>query len=232
MPKGKLYGIGVGPGDPELMTLKAVKAIQHCCVIAVPKTGKEEKTAFSIVEKYLVGKEIWECRFSMDRDIAKREHARRIVAGDIIRYLDLGSDVGFVTLGDPTTYSTYMYIHEMVAGEGFDTEIIPGITSYAAAAAAMGIALCEGDETLTIIPGGHGESTDALLEYPGNKVVMKSGANLANVLDKLAQRGYGERTKIVCRATMEGQRLYHSIQEYKDSPEEGYFTLAIVKAKD
>ena len=67
--KGKLYGTGVGPGDPELLTLKAVNAIQKCGVIAVPTEGKGERTAFSIVEKYLDGKEILECRFAMDKDI-------------------------------------------------------------------------------------------------------------------------------------------------------------------
>jgi precorrin-2/cobalt-factor-2 C20-methyltransferase len=72
------------------------------------------------------------------------KETRQIAAADIIKYLDDGKDVGFVTLGDPTTYSTYMYVHEIIVSKGFDAEIIPGITSYSAAAAALGTALCVG----------------------------------------------------------------------------------------
>jgi len=226
--KGKLYGIGAGPGDPELLTIKAVNAIQKCGVIAAPKAGSFDGTALSIIEKYLSGKELLECRFSMDRDIEKRKEARIIAAKRIMEFLDNGKDVGFITLGDPTTYSTYMYVHEIIVAKGFDAEIIPGITSYTAAAAALGVALCEGEKILTVVPAGHSESIDELLDYPGNKVIMKSGENLTNVLNKLRERGYGERTKIACCVTMNGQRLYASIDEYERSPETGYFTLAIV----
>ena len=224
-----MYGIGTGPGDPELLTLKAADRLQKCGVIAVPKTGDGERTAFSIIEKYLDGKELLECRFTMDKDMEKRKAARQIAADRIALCLDDGKDVGFVTLGDPTTYSTYMYVHEIIACKGFDTEIIPGVTSYSAAAAALGTALCEGDEVLTIIPARHSVDIDKLLDVPGNKVLMKSGENLAGVLDTLKERGYGDRVKIACRATMEGQRLYHSIEEYEQAPEDSYFTLVIVK---
>ena len=229
--KGKLYGIGVGPGDPELLTIKAVNTIQKCGVIAAPKTGNGERTAFSIIEKYLSGKELLECRFTMEKDIAKRKEARQIAAAGIIRFLDNGKDVGFVTLGDPSTYSTYMYVHEIIVSRGFDAEIIPGITSYAAAAAAFGVALCEGGETLTIIPASHNNDIDELLDRSGNKVIMKSGESLARVLEKLKERGYGDKTKIACRCTMDGQRLFNSIDDYGKSQESGYFTIVIVKEK-
>ena len=224
---GKLYGIGAGPGDPELLTLKAINTIQKCSVIAVPETGSGEQAALAIVEKHLDGKELLSCRFSMERDVAKRREARQAAAAHIMQFLRDGKDVGFVTLGDPTTYSTYMYVHEIIVGKGFDAEIIPGVTSYTAAAAALGMALCTGEETLTII--GRSKNMDELLAIPGNKVIMKSGENLMLVLAQLKARGYGDRTKIVCRATMDGQRLYDSIEAYEQSPEAGYFALAIVK---
>ena len=231
--KGKLYGVGTGPGDPELLTVKAVKTMQKCDVIAVPKTVNDERTAFSIVEKYLDGKELLECRFTMDKDAGRRREARQMAAGEIIKFLDKGKDVAFVCLGDPTTYSTYMYVHEIIISKGFAAEIVPGITSYTAASAAFGIALCEGGETLTLIPARHSDNIDELLDYPGNKVIMKSGENLLCVLKKLKGRGYGERTKIACRVSMDGQHLYTCIEEfeksYEISPEAGYFTLAIVK---
>lgn len=227
--KGKLYGIGAGPGDPELLTIKAVNAIHKCSVIAAPKAGAGEGTALSIISKYLHGKQLLECRLSMDKDINKRKEARTTAAGEIMKYLDDGKQVGFITLGDPTTYSTYMYLHEIIASKGYEAEIIPGVTSYAAAAAAFGTALCEGGEPLTIIPAAHSESTDKLLDYPGNKVIMKSGENLLNVLGMLKERGYGDKVRIASRVTMDAQRLYKNIAEYEQSPEPGYFTLAILK---
>ena len=254
--KGILYGIGTGPGDPDLLTLKAVQTVQHCPVIAVPRSdskpgsksdgqpgshsgggqpgshsGGGEGTAYQIVEPYLAGKELVECHFVMERDMQKRRAARQLAATQIIQYLDRGQDVGFITLGDPTTYSTYMYVHQLVADAGYEAKIIPGITSFAAAAAELGIALCEDSEPLTVIPASHNASIDELLDASGNKVIMKSASSLSDVLSRLRARGLNEQTKIVYQATMPGQRLYNSLDEYEQAPESGYFTLAIVKEK-
>ena len=227
--KGKLYGIGTGPGDPELLTIKAVRTLERCDVVAAPHSGSGEGTALAIVEEHIQGKELLTCHFSMDRDVEKRKAARLVAADQIIELLDDGKDVGFITLGDPTTYSTYMYVHDIVTAKGYSAEIVPGITSFGASAASLGIALCEGDKTLTIIPARHQETIDELLDHPGDKVIMKSGENLSYVLDKLKQRGLGSKTMISYRATMEGERLYTSIEEYEQAPQTGYFTLAIVK---
>lgn len=227
--KGRLYGIGAGPGDPELLTLKAVRVMRECEAIAIPKAGSGESTVFTIVEKFIEGKELIECSFAMEKDMAKRKAARQLAAGRMIPFLDAGKDVGFVTLGDPATYSTYMYVHELITGMGYEAEIVPGITSYAAAAAAFGVALCEDREALTVIPARHGENIGELLAYPGNKVIMKSGNNLAQVLDILKERGYGGRTKIACQVSTGRQQLYESIEDYEKAPEAGYLTVAIVK---
>ena len=229
--KGKLYGIGVGPGDPELLTLKAIKMLQTCDVIALPKSEGKEKTAFTIAKQYVGGKEMIECEFAMEDDMEKRKKSRELAASIIIEKLNIGLNVGFITLGDPTTYSTYMYVHKIIAEKGFTAEIIPGITSYTAAAAELGISLCEGDEVLTIIPARHSEDIDKLLEYPGNKVIMKSGKNLTYVLKKLKEKGYENRTMIASRVAMDGQELYRSIAEYEESAEPSYFTIAIVKER-
>ena len=236
--KGKLYGIGVGPGDPELLTIKAVNTVNKCSVIAVPITGKGERTAFSIVEQYLGGKELLECRFAMEKDMAKRKESRKAAADGIIRFLEAGKDVGFITLGDPTTYSTYMYVHEIIVALGFNAEIIPGITSFAGAAAAFGTALCEDDEVLTIIPALHHGTINELLDRPGNKVIMKSGENLSHVLSELKKRGYAERTKIAYRVSLDGEQLFESIEAYEagksgdNAINSGYFTLVIVKENE
>ncbi|MCL1879352.1 MAG: precorrin-2 C(20)-methyltransferase [Actinomycetia bacterium] len=228
---GTLYGIGTGPGDPELLTLKAVATIQKCGVIAIPDTGNGEQTAFSIVQRYAAGKELLQCHFTMEMDLERRRAAREVAAAEIIQVLKEGKDVGFVTLGDPTTYSTYMYVHQIIASQGFPAQIVPGITSFAAAAAELGISLCDGSEALTVIPASHNDRLDELLDNPGNKVIMKSGKALNRVLEKLKHHGYNQRTCIASRVTMDGQRLYRSIEEYEESPDPGYFTVAIVKEK-
>jgi precorrin-2/cobalt-factor-2 C20-methyltransferase len=230
--RGKLYGIGTGPGDPELLTIKAIKAIQGASVIAVPDHSRGEQVALAIVQQYIAGKEILECNFAMERDMAKRQAARQAAAEAIIGILDQGQDVGFVTLGDPTTYSTYMYVHQIVAAQGYPTEIIPGVTSFAAAAAALGIALCSGDQPLTIIPARHSQNIEELLNYPGNKVVMKSSENLLPVLASLKARGLAEKTSVASRVSMADQELFTNIADFEAAPQTGYFTVAIVKEND
>ncbi|MDR1754647.1 MAG: precorrin-2 C(20)-methyltransferase [Eubacterium sp.] len=229
MVKGKLFGIGVGPGDPELLTLKAIKVMRKCEVIALPSVDNKEKTAFSVVKDHLNGKKLIECRFSMENDIEKRKKSRIISADTIISLLEGGKNVGFITLGDPTVYSTYMYLHKIIVSNGFIAEIIPGVTSFTAAAASLGISLCEGDETLLIIPSGNGESNDKLLDYPGNKVIMKSGENLTHILEKLKKRGYGNRTKVAFCVGMDDQQLYYDINDYERIAKGGYFNVVIVK---
>jgi precorrin-2/cobalt-factor-2 C20-methyltransferase len=227
--KGKLYGIGTGPGDPELLTLKAIRVIEQCDIIAVPGHSGEDRTALGIVEAHIAGKELLEVHFAMSRNMEERVAARLAAAQSIIDKLEQGHDVGFITLGDTTTYSTYMYVHEYIVTAGYEAEIIPGVTSFAAAAAALGIALCSGDETLTIIPARHSLDISELLDMPGNKVIMKSSENLRTVLAELKARGLNANTKVASRVTMDGQALFNSIDEFEQSDEGGYFTLAIVK---
>ncbi|MCL2632177.1 MAG: precorrin-2 C(20)-methyltransferase [Coriobacteriia bacterium] len=226
---GKLYGIATGPGDPELLTIKAIKALGRADVIAIPAHSGEDRTALAIVQQYVQDKEVLECFFAMSRNVDERVAARKAAAQSIVRYLDAGKTVGFITLGDSTTYSTYMYVHEIVTELGYPAEIIPGVTSFAAAAAALGIALCIGDESLTVIPARHSQDISELLDIPGNKVIMKSSANLVSVLEELKRRGQNNNTYVVSRASMADQRLFRSIDNFLEDPETGYFTIAIVK---
>jgi len=226
--KGRLIGIGVGPGDPDLLTLKAVKAIQECDVVAVPSPENSDRTAFFIVEKYLEGKQLLECKFSMEIDLQNRKESRANVGKDICKLLEEGKTVGFITLGDPCIYSTYMYIHKIVTKEGFQTEIVPGITSFSAASAVLNTSLCEGEEMLHIIPASCEYDIEKLIQMSGNKVIMKSGRKLKHVLSILKQKGLSDRTQIVERCTMEDQRIF-TIDEFEKVNDAGYFCVVIVK---
>ena len=118
----KLYGIGVGPGDPSLLTLKAVSTLEKVDVVAVPDTGGD-KTAMNIIEEYIENKEILYCNTPMIRDeiLLKKNHQEN--ADLICDHLAVGKNVGFITLGDPSIYSTYSYIHEIVKKEGIQLSL-------------------------------------------------------------------------------------------------------------
>ena len=151
---GKLYGVGVGPGDPKLMTLKAKEVIETADVIAVPVAAAGEKsTALSIAEQAvdLSGKELLEVVFSMERSVVKREIYRKKAAETIQAVLDEGKSVAMIVLGDITVYSTYMYVYRYLKECGYETEMVPGIPSFCAGAAKAQVSLVEGNESLTVI---------------------------------------------------------------------------------
>ena len=121
---GKLYGIGVGPGDPELLTVKALKCIRACDALAVPGTQKEETAAYKIVIQAapeIADKECLELEMPMTKDKEKLSLSHREAFGRIQEALEQGKQVGFLTLGDPCIYSTYIYMHKLAKEAGYET---------------------------------------------------------------------------------------------------------------
>ena len=134
--KGTLVGVGVGPGDPELLTLKAMKRMEQCDVLVVPDADKGESTAYKIaLQAYpeLAQKPTVTVRMPMTHDMAQWRASHRAAADQIEKQLDAGKMVVFLTLGDPTVYATYIYVHKMVESDGYPTEIVSGIPSFCAA---------------------------------------------------------------------------------------------------
>lgn len=224
---GKLYGVGVGPGDPELMTLKAIKIIEKTTIIALPQTGEEDITAYTIASKVVDfnQKEILKLSMPMTKDKEILSQCHDEAARLIIERLSRGDDVAFLTLGDPTIYSTYMYIHKRVVDAGFQTQIVEGITSFCAAAARLNISLCEGSDMLHIIPATYGD--DSYLDLKGTKVLMKSGKTIGKVKEKLKSRGLLEKAMMVECCTMENERVYKSLAGIDN--DKSYFSIIVVK---
>lgn len=139
---GTLYGVSVGPGDPGLITVRAVEVIRACGVIAVPRSsGGAERVALGIAENAvpeLGKKELVELSMPMTRDPDRLEAARVAAVESLAAYLRAGRDVAFLTIGDVTVYSTYGYLHERVKAMGFPAEMIAGVPSFCAAAAVWG----------------------------------------------------------------------------------------------
>ena len=225
--RGKLWGVGVGPGDPELLTIKAARVLEQADVILAPDTGKADKTALKIIRDHLNGKTPILVSTPMTRDKAKLDAAYEAAAQTIIDFLEEGKQVAFVTLGDATVYSTYMYIHEKVRARGYSVEVVPGVTSFCAAAARLNISLCQGSEPLLVIPASH--DPESLLDVPANKVFMKAGSAILDLKQTLEDRNMLGNAAMVENCTMEDEQVYPDFRELNKTT--GYFSLVIVKGE-
>lgn len=226
--KGILYGIGVGPGDPELMTLKAVRLIRENEVIAVPGADVKETVAYKIAVQAvpsLAEKELLPVHMPMTHDKAEMEKNHREGAELIAGYLEKGKNVVFLTLGDPTVYSTYLYVQRLVEEKGYETALVSGITSFCAAAARLNIPLVEWNEQLHVVPATH--KVNCELEADGTYVLMKSGKKMNQVKELL--RESGRDVQMVENCGMENEHVYRSLDEIPDDA--GYYSLIIAKDK-
>ena len=217
--KGRLYGVGVGPGDPELMTLKAVRLLQACDVVAIPQRDPARCTALRIAAEAVpaIGeKPILALNMPMTRETEVRERAYAAAAKALTVALDEGKTVAFLTLGDPTIYSTYGYLHRRVVSAGYEAAFIPGVPSFCAAAAALGEPLCLDEEPLHILPG----ASEAI---QGTRVFMKG--TVPNVRQTL--KGHDGPVLGAENVGMADQRLYWSLEQIP--VDTGYFTLIIAK---
>ena len=182
MSKGKLFGIGIGPGDPELLTLKAVKTIKGSDVVLAPRKNETDRSvALQIVEGAvdLSDKEVLAPVFGMaDAEHSFSEYGRR-AAETIVGLLSQGKNVSFITLGDVSIFSTFFYMQEFVKNQGYEVEVIPGISSFSAGAAMAGIPLVLGMESLIVLPsiGDAGKLSDAMGMFD-NLVLMKAGRKM------------------------------------------------------
>ena len=227
--RGTLYGVGVGPGAPDLLTLRALRTIEACPVIACPETRGGGTVALDIVQQAvdLSGKEILRLSFAMQRSAALLRETHQRAAYRLRGALDSGKDVAMLNLGDVSLYASFAYVQELLAPEGYTTVLVPGVTSLSAAAAALGVSLTDMNQPLHIYPAGAGQLPQALAA-PGSRVLMKAGGALADVLETLRQQGMLEQTMMVQRCGMEGERLVKDWQNDPYDPAE-YFSLLLIK---
>ena len=227
MNRGKLYGIGVGPGDPDLMTLKAVRLICACDIVAVPNRDRDKCFALRIAEgavPELEHKPILEIEMPMTFCKDARELSYEVGTAKLREQLDAGRTVAFLTLGDPTIYSTYCYLHEKLLSLGYEAEIVPGVTSFCASAAALSIPLCEDRQELHIIPGAFDPAS--ALGYAGVKVFMKN--NLPATLAAVNRQGLS--AQMVENCGTDSQKIYRSAGEIPENA--GYYSVMIVKEEE
>jgi sirohydrochlorin cobaltochelatase len=230
-PQGKLYGIGVGPGDPELITLKAVRVIKACDILVLPAVSKEVCYAYRIavcavpeIEK----KPAYCMPFPMISDEGKLAVAHQEIYHAIAEELQQGKTVGLLTIGDPSVYSTYMYMHHRAVENGYAAEMVSGVPSFCAAAARLGISLGEKKEEIHMIPGSC--PVEDTLALKGTRIYMKSGKHLQHLLRVLeANQNTDNSYEIyaVSNCGMDNEKVYRGLEAAKEA--EGYLTIVIVK---
>lgn len=230
--KGKLFGIGVGPGDTELLTLKAAKVLETVPVIFSPKSSKEKDSiALSIVRPILEKRDDYKRLmivapiFPMIEDKSELEKIWDSASEMIAQYLDSGRDVAFVTLGDTSVFSTYSYVQKRLIDD-YEIETIPGITSFTACAAARNKALVEQNQILTIVPKID-DRLGQVLEYSDSIVLMKASRNTTELEDTIEQKERNKEIYSVQNCTRENERIIEGF-----STEKPYLTTTIIQFND
>ena len=230
--EGRLIGVGVGPGDPELLTLAAVRAIRESDCILLPNEKKEECYAYKIVRQVvpeIEEKEICPMQFPMTKDADVLRAAQDRCFAEVQARMRQGKTLVFLTIGDPSVYSTYHYI-----AAGMPASMISGVPSFCAVAARLGISLADQGEEIHIIPGSYAVEDTA--DYDGTRIYMKSGKKLEQLIGMLRtelvrRRQQGEYLEVygVSNCGLPEERVMHGIDALTQAA--SYLTIVIVKVK-
>ncbi len=235
---GKLYGVGAGPGDPELLTLKAVRLLSRVAVLALPKSSRfGASKAWEIVAPSLgevPGQERLFLAFPMRKDPERLRPALQAALSQVGARLEAGKDVAFVTEGDPSLFSSFTYLAEAVQTRfpQVEVEVVPGVSSLAAVPAVSGVPLADGHERVAILPGTSGlPDLEAALDAFDTVVLMKIGPEMPRVIEILARRDLLDRAVYVSRATMAEQRIVRDLRRV--GHERGdCFAMVVIAKKD
>jgi precorrin-2/cobalt-factor-2 C20-methyltransferase len=231
--RGKLYGVGVGPGDPELLTLKAQRIIQAADVIAAPVTRADDQGyALELAAPHLrPAQRVERLLFSMAPDVATRLAHRRAAAQKVLEHVNAGNVIAFLTEGDPTIHSTFLYVLAEMP-EGVEIEIVPGVSAITAAAAIAGVPLVNGDQRLAVLPAVFEEDEAFLrsvLRSFDTVVLLKAHRKLYWLLPILDDLGLLEAAVWVERATHPAGRVVRDARSLVAADDLHYLSLLIVR---
>ncbi|AKR57939.1 precorrin-2 C20-methyltransferase [Devosia sp. H5989] len=239
MMAGTLFGLGVGPGDPELLTLKALNRLRAAPVVAFFAARERKGNAFTIIEGHLEpSQQLLRLQYPVTREkLPDGEDYETLLAGfydraaaDIAGHLDAGRDVAVVCEGDPLFYGSYMYIHDRLAHR-YPTEVVPGVSSIFASAAVLGAPLVYRNQSLSILSGtlAPEDLREKLARADAAAIMKLGGGNLAKVRACLEELGLLDRALYVERATMAAERILPLRDvEAQSSP---YFSIILVPGR-
>ena len=214
MASGKFTGIGVGPGDPELLTLKAVRALAAADVVIAPRTEKrEDSIALSIARPHMRSDvEVLELVFPMVYHAGDLTEAWRENRTIIQQRLEAGKNVVFLTLGDPMFYSTYIYVFELLADCGLPIETVPGVTAFCAIASHHGRPIVEGDDVLSVVPATiDPDKLEKVLAVSDRLVLMKVSRNFNELRERLQRHGFAENALMVAKCGHADEKVHEDL---------------------
>lgn len=235
---GTLYGVGVGPGAPDLLTLRAEQILRACPVICLPASAHGHSYAGSIIEHLLDRgrQEVLQVQFPMQRDPELALPARVQAAAQVLERLHAGLDVAFATEGDPLLYSTFGYLLEAVkrCAPEIPMEVVPGISSITAAAAAAGLPLAAWDERVALIPAAHAlrqtGSGDLrqMLQLFDTVILLKVNTVFDALLDILEESDLAQYAVFVRRCSTDREEIVCDLTRLRRQKLD-YFSLVIVR---
>ena len=240
--QGRLSLVGAGPGDPDLLTIKAVKAIEAAHSIVAP-TGRAKgaSSALEIIREAvdISGKEVIEVHFPMKKVHLSGEKDPSVLEGwnraanEVLRRTDTGRDVVFPTLGDPSLYSTAYYLLATILEKkpGLETEVIPGISAMSTCSCTVQSPLALGDDLLCVIPATFDDSRiEGVLERFDSICLMKVHRCLPRITKLLEKNGLTDRSVLVERCGMKGQKIFHDLRDAAGRKIH-YFSTVIVRRR-
>ncbi len=228
--KGRLYGIGVGPGDPELITLKALRLLKSAPVVAYQSADDRTSVARSIVADYLSEHQtevLYHLPRALEPEKAKAQYDQAVIP--IADHLAAGRDVVVLCEGDPLFYGSFMYLFTRLSDQ-YETEVVPGVSSPMACASAIGVPLSYQRDVFSVLPATL--SADALAAQLLNAdaaAIIKLKRHFAKVRDVLRELGMISRVRYIERATMSQQRIVSIEDVHPD--EVPYFSMVLVPSK-
>lgn len=226
------YGIGVGPGDSELMTVKAVNTLKRIDILYTPKAHKDQVSVAEKIAAPYLSKDLTVKRrhFPMVKNLSEKQSSWRAIAEEIVADVKLGHDVGFITLGDPSVYSTYSYLLDII-GDQVAVETVAGISAYSQIAAATSIPLVLDDELLEIIPATADMSLiNKAVDINDNVVLMKVATHWSEVFELLASKKLLDQAIVISNASMANQQQF-KVAELTKETKLPYFSTLILKKK-
>ena len=234
---GRFYGLGIGPGDPKLVTVRAAEILGLCPNLFVPKSRESrDSLALEIVKPYTTARTVVrELVFPMTKDPGKLETSWRKSAREVVDVLQRGEDACFITLGDALLYSTYIYLARAIraALPGVEIETVPGVTSFSAAAALTSFPVGEGADRIAILPvSDNVDQLRPVLEQFETVVLMKVAKNLPRIIDLLADLGLTDNAVFVAKAGQEHERIETDLLKLRGEGDKvGYLATILVNTR-
>jgi precorrin-2/cobalt-factor-2 C20-methyltransferase len=233
---GTLYGVGVGPGAPDLLTLRAVRTLESADVLALPRSSDYGASMAWKIVKPVIGERAGQERlfltFPMSKDPDRLRPAWDKAIEAIGERLSRGQSVAFVTEGDASLFSTFIYLQREAPRRwpGVRIEVVPGVSSIAAVPAVTGIPIADGQECVAIVPANYGAADLArVFAAFDTTILMKIGSEMPRVIEALERAGLADKAVYVSKATMSEQRIVRDVRQVRDEHGDCFAMIVVAK---